>query len=197
MYSVSELKDILKIRLSKKRYTHSLNVADEAIKLAEKFGENKSDAYLAGLLHDICKEIPQDEQKQMVMKSVRNVSEVEKSSAPLYHAVAGAWYVENVLGIHNDDLLNSIRYHTIARAGMTKLEQIVYLADLVSADRTYKDINKMRKLAHEDLDNAMLEALKFSIEDVIGKGSMLPIHTIEAYNQYALAAKSEKEDKNN
>lgn len=37
MYSAAELTDILSIRLSKKRFQHSLNVADEAEKLAEKY----------------------------------------------------------------------------------------------------------------------------------------------------------------
>ena len=194
MYSVSELKDILKDRLSKKRFTHSLNVADEAIRLAEIFGANKSDAYLAGLLHDICKEIPAEEQKQMVMKSYRSVTDVERESPPLYHAIAGAWYIENALGIRNEDILNAVRYHTIARAGMSKLDQSIYLADLVSADRTYKDVNKMRRLAHSNLDGAMLEAIKFSIADVIGKGALLPVHTTEAYNQYALKVKEVKKE---
>ena len=43
------------------------------------------------------------------------------------------------------------------------------------------------------LDKAMLEALKFSVTDVVAKGSMLPCHTIEAYNFYITEKKKEKE----
>ena len=39
--SIEEIKDILKIRLSKKRYTHSLNVSDAAVRLAERYGGDK------------------------------------------------------------------------------------------------------------------------------------------------------------
>ena len=56
MYSLEELKSFLKKRLSKKRFIHSLNVADEAYKLAGMYGEDPDKAYLAGLLHDVCKE---------------------------------------------------------------------------------------------------------------------------------------------
>ena len=196
MYSVSELKNILKARLSQKRYTHSLNVAEEAIRLAEEFGANKSDAYLAGLLHDICKEIPHDEQLKMVSKSQRDVTDVERSSPPLFHAVSGAWYTENTLEIRNEDILNAIRYHTVARENMSQLEKIIYLADLVSADRNYNDVSKMRKIAHQDLDKAMLSALKFSIEYVVAKGALIPVHTINAYNQYALQKKNAEAEKN-
>lgn len=196
MYSVEELIGILEIRLSKKRFTHSMNVAAEAKKLSEFYGCADPDtAYTAGLIHDICKEIPPEEQLAMVKKSRRNVCDAELVTQPLYHGIAGAWYAENVLGFTDEDLLNAIRYHTVARAGMSRLEQIVYLADLISAERTYKDVGRMRKIAYQDLDKAMLEALKFSITDVVAKGSLLPIHTIDAYNQYTLEQKNKENDK--
>lgn len=194
MYSAEEIIDILDIRLSKKRYQHSLNVAEEARKLAEQYEYPDPDkAYLTGLLHDICKEIPKEEQLAMVKASALDVTDVELVTPPLYHAIAGSWYSEQVLHIADKDMLNAIRYHTVGRAGMSRLEEIIYLADLVSADRDYKDVNKMRKTAYQSIDKAMLEALKFSITDVVGKGSMIPKHTIEAYNQYISIKKKEKE----
>ena len=69
MYNADEKKKFLKNRLSQKRYTHSLNVAEECRRLAVKYGEDPDKAYYAGLLHDICKEIPADEQKQLILKS--------------------------------------------------------------------------------------------------------------------------------
>ena len=43
------------------RYTHSCNVAQEAVALAELYGCDIKKAYLAGILHDITKEIPHEE----------------------------------------------------------------------------------------------------------------------------------------
>lgn len=193
MYSSAELTDILSIRLSKKRFQHSLNVADEAEKLAEKYDYfSPEKAYLTGLLHDICKEIPKEEQLAMAKKSTLDVSPVELVTPPLYHAIAGAWYSENVLNVHDNDMLNAIRYHTVGRAGMSRLEEIIYIADLISADRSYKDVAKMRKNAYQSIEKAMLEALRFSVSDVVAKGSMLPHHTIEAYNYYVSEKKKER-----
>ena len=56
-----ELKILLKTRLNEKRYIHSLAVADEAKRLAELYGGDKEKAYLAGLLHDITKNAPDEE----------------------------------------------------------------------------------------------------------------------------------------
>lgn len=194
MYTAEELTDILDIRLSKKRYQHSLNVAEEAKRLAEHYGfGDVQKAYKAGLIHDICKEIPKEEQLAMVKSSRMDVTDVEIATPPLYHAIAGAWYAETVLGVHDADVLSAIRYHTVGRAGMSRLEEIIYLADLISEDRSYKDVNKMRKYAYQSIEKAMLEALRFSVTDVVSKGSMLPRHTIEAYNRYVAARKKEKE----
>ncbi|MBO5725698.1 MAG: HD domain-containing protein, partial [Clostridia bacterium] len=55
-------KEILKGRLKEKRYIHSLAVADEAVRLAKKYGCDEEKAYLAGLLHDITKNTPKEEQ---------------------------------------------------------------------------------------------------------------------------------------
>ncbi|MBQ8827369.1 MAG: bis(5'-nucleosyl)-tetraphosphatase (symmetrical) YqeK [Oscillospiraceae bacterium] len=192
MYSVDEFKNILSLKLSKKRYTHSLNVADEARKLAEHYGyHDPGKAYLAGLLHDVCKEIPSESQLEMVMKSDRSVTEAEIKSPPLHHAIAGAYYAETVFGFSDEDFLNSIRYHTVGRGDMSRLEEIVYLADLVSAERSYKDVDKMRKVCYQSIDKAMLEALVFSIESVIKKGTLIPLHTIDAYNRYRLILKKD------
>ena len=46
MYSAEEIIDILDIRLSKKRYQHSLNVAEEARKLAGHFNYPDRDFYM-------------------------------------------------------------------------------------------------------------------------------------------------------
>ena len=196
MYSTEEIIDILDIRLSKKRYQHSLNVAEEAGKLAERYNYRDTEkAYIAGLLHDICKEIPKEEQLAMVSASDMDVTDVELVTPPLFHAIAGARYCEQVLDIHDEDILNAIRYHTVGRAGMSRLEEIIYIADLISEDRNYKDVHKMRKYAYQSLEKAMLEALKFSVTDVVGKGSMLPRHTIEAYNHYMMLKKKKDKEK--
>lgn len=184
MYTVLEIKDILKIRLSKKRYTHSLNVADSARLLAKINGFDEDKCYLAGLVHDICKELPKDEQLEMVKKSERDITPEELVTPPLYHAPAGAYYCERVLGITDEDILNAVRYHTIGRAGMSEIEKAVFMADLISDDRNYKGVDEMRKLSYDNLNTAILEAVKFNITDVIKKGSRIPSHTINAYNEY-------------
>ncbi|MDE7365457.1 MAG: bis(5'-nucleosyl)-tetraphosphatase (symmetrical) YqeK [Ruminococcus sp.] len=184
-YNPDEKKKYLKENLSQKRYQHSLNVASECRKLAEKYGEDPDKAYFAGLLHDVCKELSGEKQKALVLASGFAVCREELETRSLWHAIAGAYFVKNVFGVEDIDIINSIRFHTVGRAGMTRLEEIVYLADLISADRTYKDVDKMRKFVYNDLNEAMLEAFRFSIKSVIKKEGMIPLCTVEGYNFYS------------
>ena len=188
--TIGKYKSYLKDNLSKKRYNHSVNVANAAVQLAERYGENVDKAYLAGLLHDIAKEMPTAEQLELVLGSELSVSEVEKKAPPLYHAIAGAQLVQTLFDIHDAQIIDAIRYHTVACRNMSKLSQIVYLADLISDDRDYKDVKKMRKYSEQSLEKAMFEALKFSIADSAGKGNTIPVSTLEAYNDFAIIEKN-------
>ena len=75
---------------------------------------------------------------------------------------------------------------------MSRLEEIVYLGDLISADRDYKDVDRMRKLSYSSLNAAMLEAFAFSIKSVVKKGGLVPVCTAEGYNFYTRLQIEEK-----
>lgn len=186
---VRELTALLKAKLTKKRYTHSVNVARAAYLLAERWGCDPDKAYLAGLLHDCCKEMPFPEQAELMENGPFEVSEIEWMSKPVWHGIAAASYMHAELGIDDMEILAAARWHTVAHAGMTVLEEVVYMADLISADRSYRDVDHFRKLAHSDLHQAMLEALIYAINSLLKKGTPLPVCTAEAYNYYLTAKK--------
>ena len=53
--------ELLKSRLSKKRFNHSMNVAEACYDLAEKYGGDSEKMCVAGLLHDVLKEADREE----------------------------------------------------------------------------------------------------------------------------------------
>lgn len=179
-----EYERLIKDLLSKKRFTHSMNVAEECYKLAETHGADKKRCYLAGLLHDVMKEELPEKQKQYVMESGLSPDPAEVASKSLWHGIAGGYYVREKLKIDDDEVISAIRYHTVGCARMTLLEKIVYLGDMVSADRNYKDVEKMRDYCYKDINVAMSVALGYQIAEVCGKCGLLPVSTFEAYNYY-------------
>lgn len=184
MMKADEWKKILKKDMSEKRYQHSCNVADMASELAGINGYDKEKAYLAGLLHDIAKEKSREKQFEYINKSGYDISEEEMMTQKLWHAIAGAYILREKYAIEEKDFLNAVRYHTVARAGMSVLEEIIYVADMISADRTLPCVHAIRALAQKDLKLAVLAELQYSIPSTIEKGGVIPPTTLEAYNYY-------------
>lgn len=182
----NEYKQILKERLAPKRYNHSLCVADEAVRLANKYGGDTEKAYLAGLLHDITKNATEQEHLHIFQEFGIMLNDVEKNAEKLWHAISGAAFIEHKLGIKDKDIITAVRYHTTARAGMTQLERLLYLADFTSSDRDYDDVDIMREKVDISLEAALDYALSYTIGDLLSRGKPLHIDTINAYNENAL-----------
>ncbi len=186
---IDEYKKLLSIRLNEKRYFHSLCVADEAKRLAKAYGADESKAYLAGLLHDVTKNSPVAEHLQIFSTFGIILTDVEKHGEKLWHAISGSAYVKHFLNIEDEDIISAIRYHTTARADMTKLETVLYLADFTSRDRDYDDVDVMRSLVDKSENEALLYALKYTINELLNKGAAIHPDTVSAYNYVVLKGK--------
>ncbi|MBQ4165885.1 MAG: bis(5'-nucleosyl)-tetraphosphatase (symmetrical) YqeK [Oscillospiraceae bacterium] len=175
---------LIKERLSKKRFNHSMNVAEACFDLAERYGADKKRCYLAGLLHDVMKEDSKEKQREMTIASGLAPDPAECETPALWHAVAGAVFVRDELNISDEEIIRAIRFHTIGCAEMSLLEKIVYLGDMISEDRDYKDVDKFRDFCYDDIDKAMSIALIYNVQSVCKKCGLIPRYSFEAYNYY-------------
>ena len=179
----SEYKETLKNRLTERRFIHSLNVADSAKELALIYGCDPEKAYTAGLIHDCCKDTPAGLQLSYMLENNEELSKWEINVPKLYHAICGRIYAKNEFGITDVDMLNSVRYHTTGREGMSLLEKIVFIADFISAERNYDGVEIMREKAVRSLDEAIEEGLAFTIKTLIDGGKIVHPDTLGAYNE--------------
>ena len=154
--SIAEYKKIIKTMMSENRYNHCVNVSKEAVKLAKRYGGDEEKAAVAGILHDITKEMPKEEQLQIMLDSGIILDDIQKNAPKLWHGISGSVYIKNHLCIEDEDILNAICYHTTGRAGMSILEKIIFVADFTSEERTYKGVATMRKKSRKSLEDAML-----------------------------------------
>lgn len=172
--------------LSERRYIHSVNVAKAAVRLANKYGADAVKAEIAGILHDITKEQNVENQLQLVETGGIILDNVCKKSPQLLHAVTGMIFVRDVLGIADNDILNAIRYHTTARASMSLLEKIIFIADFISDERDYPDVDVMRSECEKSLEDGMIYGLGFVIPDLIARKRAIHPDALAAYNELIL-----------
>ncbi len=190
--TVKDYEEIISGRMKSARFKHSKNVAKEAVRLAEKYGADVKKAEIAGILHDATKETSEQEQMELIDRAGIKLSELERASHKLWHAISGSAFIRVELGIDDEDIINAIRYHTTGRAGMSLLEKVIFVADFTSAERDYDGVDKMRKVADKGLDNAVLEGMSFTISDLSERKLTIAPDTFEGYNELAFIKLNEK-----
>lgn len=187
-----EYDELLKSKLDEYRYIHSLGVAKSARHLAELYGSDPEKAYFAGLMHDVMKNAAPEEQLQMIKKADIILSSSERLNRKLWHAIAGAAFLKLELNITDPDIIGAVRWHTTGKAGMTKLEKTVYLADFISEDRKYPDVDKVRELAEHSLEGAMLYTQRYCISKLLADGMIIDPSSVDCYNELITERSSEK-----
>lgn len=174
--------DELERRLTPRRLYHSQCVAQQAKTLAEQWGGDAEQAHTAGMLHDIMKDTPLPEQLKIIEKSGILLNNVERRESKLLHAISGAAYLRDSLRLADEQVITAVRYHTTARAGMSLLEKILYIADFISADRDFEGVETLRNMLDQGLEATLLACVCFSLQELVG--SHHPVHpdSLEAYN---------------
>lgn len=180
--NLEEYKALIRRFLGDKRYHHSLCVAEAAKQLARAYGADVGKAETAGVLHDIMKDLPQEDQLQWMERYGIVLTEVERSAPKLWHAMLGAEYLRREVKLGDPEIVDAVRYHTTGRENMTLLDKILFIADFISEDRDYPGVENMRAAAAKSLEQAMIDGIVFTVKDLAD--SQKPIHpdTIAAYN---------------
>ena len=179
-------------RLSEKRFYHSQCVAEEAARLAVLYGADPEKARLAGLLHDILKDTPAEEQLKILQGFGIMMNDTELANRKLWHAISGAAFLEFGLGIRDRELLSAVRCHTSGRKNMTLLEKVLFVADYISADQDYPGVEELRAVARESLEEAIIEGVAFTVQELMSRREPVASASIDAYND-AVAVLKEKE----
>jgi len=173
-------------RLSSKRVQHSIGVSATAVALAEKFGYDKDKARMAGLLHDLARELSAKELLQRSQAFGIVVNDIEEVEPILLHAPLAAKLAKQQFGIDDEDILRAISLHTIGGPHMTLLDKIIYVSDAIEPNRDYKGVDTLRKMASKDLDKALLAVIDGSMSHIIKGGALIHPDTLAARNQILL-----------
>ena len=144
--NLKQAKELVRGRLSDKRYEHTLNVRKMAVKLAKRYGVDEDKAALAALLHDSAKEISKDEMRAIMRAHPELAEGGEERPTPVWHGICAAILARTEWGVEDEAILSAIACHTAGKAGMSKLDKVVYLADMTSKERDWPGVGKLRKL---------------------------------------------------
>lgn len=176
---------LVKEQITEHRYIHTLGVTETAIWLAEKYGADVKKAELAAILHDYAKFRPKDEMAAII-KQQNMDPQLLTFHSELWHAPVGAYLVQKEAGVEDEEVLSAIRCHTSGRIGMTLLEKIIYVADYIEPGRHFPGVEEVRELAEDDLDAALIQALKNTIQFLMKRNQPVYPDTFYTYNDLTM-----------
>lgn len=184
-YDLKKIRKAMEKTLDPKRYEHTLGVAYTAAALAMKYDVSVQNAQLAGLLHDCAKCLSDDKKLKICEKHNIPVNDVERRNPSLLHAKVGSFMAGEEYEVEDYDVLNAILNHTTGRPDMSPLEKIIFIADYIEPGRKEApNLESLRKLAFEDLDEALVGILQDTLEYLKVKGTEMDMMTYRTYQYY-------------
>ena len=175
---LNRYRELLRGKLNPRRLFHSECVSECAGVLAERYGASVEKARLAGLLHDVMKNAPANEQLALMP----DITPLELLNTKVWHQISGEAFLRQNSIVTDEEILGAVRWHTTGKAGMTLLEKIIYVADFISADRDYKDVEVVRRLAYISLEHAILYTSRYTVNKMVSQDLLLHPATVECYN---------------
>lgn len=183
--STDEILNWLKTNLSEERYEHSIGTAECAKELAQKYKLNEEKAYIAGLLHDCAKCFPKEKMLEIIEEHVE-VDKCERTNYKTLHAPVSFYIARTEFLVENEEILSSIRWHTIGQLNMTEFEKIIFIADKIEPRTREKEysqpiIDELNK--DNGLNRAMLQCYKQTIKSLVDRDLVICPLTIDIYNK--------------
>lgn len=152
--------------LSGRRLEHSISVANLAYKVAlNNRLENPGNYYLAGLIHDLGKNISEDESDELMEKYFKNYENMPKFA---HHQFIGYILAIKEFGITNKEILNAIKFHCTGHKDMSSLGKIIYACDKIEPTRGY-DSDYMIDAMMKDYEKGFLLVLSENIKFINNK----------------------------
>ena len=172
----TELEAKVRGMIKEKRFVHSLGVVEVSRMLAERFGLSSDDAAYIGIYHDAYRyQADGTAPAYCRAHGVEVFPEEEKEPMLLHGALAAIHFPQDAEGDVPEYFQTAVRHHTLGHKEMGRYGAILYIADYMEPTRDFPGVERLRKLAYEDLDRAVLAGCEMSIQEMADRG--LPVHT--------------------
>jgi nicotinate-nucleotide adenylyltransferase len=163
--------------LTTERFIHSRNTALHAYDLCCRFGLNPMAGYLAGIAHDLAKQLDNKQQLKLVKNDGKEISDLEKSKPNLLHGRAAVTILRERFNIQNNEILEAVAAHTSGRENMGPLAKVIYIADKTEVSRNI-DSSLRKMCSEEDLDNILYAVLKKTVHKLKSRDLNLSADTL-------------------
>lgn len=181
------LETMIKGRMKKKRYQHTLSVAALTKEFCQCNGLNPMQGYIAGMMHDVAKEMPHQEAQELMKEHFP--SHLDQPE-PIWHQWLSRYVCENEFLIEDKEILKAIEDHTTASTSMSLLGMCLYCADKLDPLRGY-DSSSQIMLCKHDIEAGFRNCLTDFYEFSTKKHRPIDPCFFEVYDKYVKGVKND------
>lgn len=179
---ISKIDSYAKESVSLSRYEHSVRTAEMCSKICSKCGIEPKLGYLAGISHDICKNLDDKEMISVSQRDGMEITELEREKTGLLHGRAAAVIMREKFGITDKDLLDAVAFHTFGKKDLCDLGKILYVADKIEPGRKHITPEYIEEKLALPLNEMTKTVLKENIEYLKEKGKVVAPISNDFYN---------------
>ena len=156
----------------------------EARLLAQRHQLDMEKTLLATLAHDIARAMKGEQLLQQAGTLGLQVHPVERQIPILLHGPVGAELLRQVDGLDDDEIYEAVCWHSTAHTGIGDVAKAVFLADKMDPHKAHRFPNmpKIRELAMESLDAAIVKFLSDEMTSLIESGGLVHPASVNARN---------------
>ena len=163
---------------------HIHRAQEEARVLAQRHQLDMEKTLLATLAHDIARAMKGDQLLQHATDLGIQVHPVDRQVPILLHGPVGAELLRQIDGLDDDEMYEAVCWHSTAHTGIGDVAKAVFLADKMDPHKAHRFPNmpKIRELAMESLDAAIVQFLSGEMTSLIASGGLVHPASVEARN---------------
>ena len=175
---VSELPDSLIAHIERTRVL--------AERLADIHGVNPQRCSMGAIAHDLARHLTESQLLVESQSSNITVNSYEYKAPVLLHGPLAAHWLKSDLNCQDEEVINSVKYHTTGHPEMTDIEKIVFIADKVEPDKVQRnpELELVVSRMEANLDATVLEYLKLRIESILDKKGVVHPLAIDTWNYF-------------
>ena len=145
-----EFVQLLRNRVSDLTMQHCVFTAEYMASMADQAGITNDEAVTSGLLHDLCKDMTDEELLDTAAQYGITVSEPQRQNPALLHGPVAAEECRRRHGVTDDAVYDAIFWHTTGRPGFGKLGLALYVADFAEPSRKFAEAVEARRLLRSE-----------------------------------------------
>ena len=161
--TIAFFEDYIRRSMGPSRFIHCRNTAVLARDLCLRYNMDPMAGYLAGIVHDICKFMEDDELIRLALCDGKGMSALEKTKPSLLHGRAAAIYLQEHYSIKDKEILDAVSSHVTGGMGMGALAKVIYIADKTEASRDWVAPRFREMCRNADLDELFTAVLEDNV----------------------------------